>query len=358
MSKKRIDSLRKKLTSANLDGYVVTSLDQIRYLCGYSGSNGLLAITPTQAHFLTDFRYGEQAAKEVKGARRKICKKGDLISFLSELACLNIKNLRLGFDDTSLTVAKVAELRKSLPESIPVPAAEIMTELGWVKEPVEVEYVRKAAEIAGTAFERILNIVRPGVRERELAAELEYQMAMMGSTRPAFESIVASGPRGALPHGIASQKKIKKGDMITFDFGATFNGYVSDITRTVLVGKATAKQKKIYNIVLRAQKAGIRKVAPGVTGHAVDAVCRNIITKAGYGKQFGHGTGHGIGIIVHTGPGLGVGAKNILEVNNIVTVEPGIYIPGWGGVRIEDDVLVTRKGYEVLTTIEKKLLEL
>ena len=242
--------------------------------------------------------------------------------------------------------------------SIYVPASALMAELGWVKEPVEVGHVRQAARIADTAFERILNIIRPGVRERELAAELEYQMAMMGSERPAFESIVASGPRGALPHGIATGRKVKKGEMITFDFGATVNGYVSDITRTVVVGKPTARQKKIYGIVLRAQKAGVRKVAPGVSGQAVDTVCRNIITKAGYGKQFGHGTGHGIGIMVHTGPGLGVTSKDVLRVNNIVTVEPGIYLPGWGGVRIEDDVLVTRKGHEVLTQAEKKLLEL
>lgn len=358
MSKRRIDNLRKNTANANLDGFVVTNIDQVRYLSGYTGSNGLLVVTPKQAHFLTDFRYGEQAAREVKGAKRKVCAKGDLIAGLAELTFLNKKNFRFGYDDNSLTVARLAIFKKSLPNTIPVPAAELMAQLGWVKEPVEVDYIRKAAKIADTAFERILNIVRPGVRERELAAELEYQMAMMGSERPAFESIVASGPRGALPHGIASQRKVKKGEMITFDFGATVNGYVSDITRTVVVGKPTARQKKIYGIVLRAQKAGVRKVAPGVSGHAVDAVCRRIIAKAGYAKQFGHGAGHGIGIVVHTGPSLGVNSEHILKVNNVVTVEPGIYIPGWGGVRIEDDVLVTRKGREVLTKAEKKLLEL
>lgn len=358
MSRIRIDRLKKDLTKANLDGFVVTNLDQVRYLCGYSGSNGLLVVTPKQAYFLTDFRYIEQAAKEVKGAKRTICPKGDLIAGLSELTFLNRKNLRYGYDDKSLTVERLACLKSSLPNIIPVPAGELMAELGWVKESIEIDNVRRAAKIADTAFERILNIVRPGVRERELAAELEYQMAMMGSERPAFESIVASGPRGALPHGLASQRKIKPGEMITFDFGATVNGYVSDITRTVVVGKPTARQKKIYGIVLKAQKAGVKKISPGVSGQAVDAVCRKIIAKAGFAKQFGHGTGHGIGIVVHTGPGLGVNSKNILKVNNIVTVEPGIYIPGWGGVRIEDDVLVTRKGHEVLTLAEKKLLEL
>lgn len=358
MSKTRIDRLRRDIANANLDGFIVTNLDQVRYLSGYTGTNGLLVVTPKQAHFLTDFRYAEQAAKEVRGAKRTICTKGDLVVGLSELAFLNKKNQKYGYDNKSLTVERLACLKKTLSKIIPVPAAELMAELGWVKESIEVDYVRQAARIADTAFERILNIVRPGVRERELAAELEYQMAMMGSERPAFESIVASGPRGALPHGLASQRKIKRGEMITFDFGATVKGYVSDITRTVVVGKPTTRQKKIYGIVLKAQKAGVRKVAPGVSGRAVDTVCRNIITKAGYGKQFGHGTGHGIGIVVHTGPGLGVSSTSILKVNHIVTVEPGIYIPGWGGVRIEDDVLVTRKGCEVLTRAEKKLLEL
>jgi Xaa-Pro aminopeptidase len=196
------------------------------------------------------------------------------------------------------------------------------------------------------------------VRERELAAELEYQMMMLGSEKPAFETIVASGYRSAMPHGVASDKKVQKGDLITFDFGATVNGYVSDITRTVVVGKASPRQKKIYEIVLKAQLAGIKKVRAGLTGEQVDAVCRKIITRAGYGKNFGHGTGHGIGYFIHLGPRVSFLSKDKLKVNNVITIEPGIYLSGWGGVRIEDDVVVTKNGCKVLNKAEKKLLEL
>ena len=177
-----------------------------------------------------------------------------------------------------------------------VPADEVLAELGWVKDRDEIALIQKAVDISDVAFERILNLVKPGIREHELAAELEYQMMMLGSEKPAFETIVASGYRSAMPHGVASAKKLQKGDFVTFDFGATVDGYVSDITRTVVVGKATDRQKKIYGIVLKAQLAAIRKMRAGASGKAVDEVARDIITKAGYGKNFGHGTGHGIGI--------------------------------------------------------------
>jgi Xaa-Pro aminopeptidase len=239
-----------------------------------------------------------------------------------------------------------------------VPADDILADLGWVKETAEVASIREAVRIADEAYGRILGLVTPRVRECDLAAELEYQMTMLGSEKPAFETIVASGPRSAMPHGIASRRRMKKGDLVTFDFGATIDGYVSDMTRTVVIGRATARQKKIYNIVLRAQKAGIRKIKAGITGGEVDRASREIIRKAGYSKHFGHGVGHGIGHQIHMGPRLAVDSPHILVPNNIVTVEPGIYLSGWGGVRIEDDILVTRKGGTVLNRAEKKLLEL
>ena len=358
MSKKRIDALRKKLKAENLDGYVVNNLDQVRYLSGYTGSNGLLVMGVRDALFLSDFRYKEQARKEVKGARVAIVDKGDLIASLADFPKLNRKNIRYGYSAQTLSVAAREQLRAVLSAALLTPADGLLSDLGWVKEPAELANIKKAVEISDIAFERILNIVKPGVREREVAAELEYQMMMLGSERAAFESIVASGWRGALPHGTASSKKIKKGEMVTFDFGATVNGYVSDITRTVVVGKATPRQKKIYGIVLRSQNAGIRKIKAGVPGFDVDRTCRQIIKRAGFGKEFGHGTGHGIGFVVHTGPRLGQFSQDKLVVNNVVTVEPGIYIAGWGGVRIEDDVLVTRNSGRVLNKAEKKLLEL
>jgi Xaa-Pro aminopeptidase len=183
-------------------------------------------------------------------------------------------------------------------------------------------------------------------------------MLMLGSEKPAFESIVASGQRSAMPHGLASAKKIHKGDFVTFDFGATVNGYVSDMTRTVVVGKATSRQKKVYGIVLKAQKAGVKKIKASVPTRIVDKACRDIIKKAGYGKNFGHGTGHGIGYYIHVGPSISPKSADILAVNQVVTIEPGIYITGWGGVRIEDDVVVTRNGGKVLNKTPKNLLEL
>ena len=233
-----------------------------------------------------------------------------------------------------------------------------MADLGWVKEKNEIASIKKAVSISDLAFERVLNLVAPGIRERELAAELEYQMMMLGAEKPAFETIVASGYRSALPHGAASAKKVKKGEFITFDFGATVDGYVSDMTRTIVVGNPTSKQKKIYQIVLRAQKAAIRKVKAGVSGKAVDAAARSIIERAGYGKNFGHGTGHGIGFFVHVGPRLSTASEDKLKINNVITIEPGIYLSGWGGVRIEDDVVVTRNSGKVLNRAPKNLLVL
>lgn len=357
MSHVRIKRLQKKLHSANLDGAVITHLDHVRYLIGFTGSSGYLVIAGSRAEFLTDTRYTFQAAKQVKGAKVKILQARDFRP-LSTMPFLSPRNIRIGYSGSYLTVARKLDLKQSLPHALLVSIDDILNDLGWVKDKEELASIKKAVAVSDTAFERIVQLVRPGVRERELAAELEYQMAMLGSEKPAFESIVASGYRSAMPHGIASQKKLQKGDLVTFDFGATINGYVSDITRTVVVGKATARQKKIYNLVLRAQKAGIAKIRAGVAGKLVDATCRNIISRAGYGSKFGHGTGHGIGFYVHTGPSLSPISGDKLKAGNVVTVEPGIYIEGWGGVRIEDDVLVTRNGGKVLNKAEKKLLEL
>ncbi|MDH3891037.1 MAG: Xaa-Pro peptidase family protein [candidate division Zixibacteria bacterium] len=361
MSQKRIAALRKQFMKENLDGMVVTRLDHVFYLCGYTGSNGLLVVTNKTATFLTDFRYTDQAKKEVRGAKVHVMSKGDLVACLPEFTHLMKKNLKLGVSGEHLSVSGQAKLASALPNSLIVSADSVLAELGWVKDAHEIKQIAKAAQIGDVAWGRVLGLLKPGVREREIAAELEYQMKMLGSTKPAFDSIVASGYRSAMPHGEASDKKIAKGDFVTFDFGAVVNRYVSDMTRTVVVGKATARQKKIYNIVLKAQKAGVAKIKAGVKAQAIDEACRKIITRAGYGKEFGHGTGHGIGVYfdpIHSGPRLSTISDDKLKVNNVITVEPGIYISGWGGVRIEDDVVVTRTGGRVLTESPKYLLEL
>jgi Xaa-Pro aminopeptidase len=357
MSRKRIDALRKAMLAENLDGVIVNHLDHIRYLTGFTGSSAMLIITRRTADFFTDFRYKDQSARQVKGAKVRIIR-GDPTGSLKDFPEFNKKNFRLGFNGEYLTFSGRARLEKSLGRAILVPADGIFSELGWVKDSGELASITKAVGISDVAFERVLPLVRPGVRESEVAAELEYQMIMLGSEKAAFESIVASGYRSALPHGAASRKKIKRGDFVTFDFGATVNGYVSDITRTVVVGKATARQRRIYDLVLKANRAGIARVKAGVSGKTVDNACRRIITRAGFGKNFGHGTGHGIGFFVHVGPRLSTISDDKLKVNNVITVEPGVYISGWGGVRIEDDVVVKRTGCQVLNKAPKNLLEL
>ncbi len=360
MSRERIAALRKKAAEANLDGMIITHLDHVRYLCGYTGSNGLLFFADKRPEFATDFRYADQCRKEVKGAHPTVTKTGDLIATLSDYPQLCKPNIRLGYSATFTSVAALERIREALPQALLVRADDVLLDLGWVKDKDEIASIAKAAEIGDVAWQRVLSLLKPGVREREVAAELEYQMMMMGSSVPAFETIIASGYRSAMPHGDASEKKIKAGEFVTFDFGATVNGYCSDMTRTVVVGKASAKQKKIYSIVLKSQQAGVRKVKAGVPAKAIDDACRSIIARAGFGKEFGHGTGHGIGFYrnpIHTGPRLSAVSEDILKVNQVLTVEPGIYLSGWGGVRIEDDVVVTRTGCRVLTNATKKLLE-
>ncbi|MEW6051980.1 MAG: Xaa-Pro peptidase family protein [Candidatus Zixiibacteriota bacterium] len=357
MSTSRINELRAKCRAANLDAIIVTNMEQVRYLTGFSGDSGMLVLSGHGAEFLTDFRFTDQAKKQVRGARVSIVT-GDLYVNLKEVAILKGRNQRVGFCGDHLSVTNRDKLAANLPEALPVNADSLFAEMGWVKDTAELTNIRKAVEISDTVFRRILELVRPGVRENELAAEMEYQMMMLGSEKPAFDTIVASGYRAAMPHGVASAKRLEKGDFVTFDFGARVNGFVSDITRTVVVGKATPRQKKIYGIVLKAQLAGIRRVRAGVAAKAVDEACRSLIKKAGYGKEFGHGTGHGIGFFIHMGPRVSAISKDKLKPNNVITIEPGIYISGWGGVRIEDDVLVTRTGGKVLNRAPKNLLEL
>ena len=357
MSHKRISEIRKQMQKENLDAVVVSHLDHIRYLAGFTGSAGLLVIGNKSAAFLTDFRYEDQARKQVRGAKVHIVKGGP-VPALKEFKELQTKNLRVGFNTEYFTLAAKSELEKALPQALLVAADSLFAELGWVKDAEELNSIAEAARISDIAFERILTMIAPGIPERELAAELEYQMIMLGSEKAAFETIVASGFRSAMPHGVASDKKVRKGDFVTFDFGATYNGYVSDITRTIVVGKATPRQKRIYDLVLKAQKAGVRKVKAGVMASKVDEACRSIITKAGYGPRFGHGTGHGIGFYVHVGPRVSYTSTDKLKANNVITIEPGVYISGWGGVRIEDDVVVTKSGGRVLNNAPKNLLEL
>lgn len=362
MYRERIKKFQKYLMSENLDGFIISQRAElihqayIRYLCGFGGDTGLMIIAPKTVYLLCDGRFHEQAKKEAQGVQI-IATKSYPIAALKELTQFQGRNKRYGYESDGLTCSELKSLKENLGDVLLVPTESAVELQSIIKDKGEIELIQRAADIAGKAFERILGYLKPGLRELEVCAELEYQMKMLGSDKPAFDTIIASGYRSALPHGLASAKKISRGDFVTFDFGAVYKGYVSDVTRTVVMGKATSRQKKVYGVVLRAQLAAIKKIKSGVEGKAVDATARKVIEKAGFKKYFNHGTGHGIGIYVHVGPNLGPRSADKLKRGMVVTVEPGIYIPNWGGVRIEDDVLITNTGCRVLTRAPKKLLE-
>jgi Xaa-Pro aminopeptidase len=332
-------------------------LPNVRYLSGYSGTNGLILVSPDGSLFLTDFRYKEQASEQVKNLKVVIAER-ELILSLPSLVLLKSTRLKVGFEQNHLSCGIYQQLKTLLPNCLLVPTEDLVESLSIEKEQGEIDKIKKAISITEQVFHEVLDFVKPKVKEQDLAAEIEYKFKKYGSSAPFFETIVASGKRSALPHGVASGKKIEKGDFVTLDMGAVYDGYTADLTRTVVVGKANKRQKEVYNIVLKAQKQALSKVKPKIRACDLDKVARDIIKRAGYDKYFGHGLGHGIGGIIHAGPAINPRNQQLLESGMVVTIEPGIYIPNWGGVRIEDDVLITKRGCEVLTKAEKNLIEI
>lgn len=352
----RIEKLRERLERENLDLLLVSTPANIRYLCGYSGSNGLLLVTGDESIFLTDFRYKEQVKKEVKGAKIKIAPR-ELFSYLTEINLFKAKRIKAGFEARHLTFSQHEKLRTLLPEVLWVSTEDMVEWMRAIKEPEEIKKIKKSADISEKVFQQILPLLKPGIKELDLSAEIEYRIKGNGGGGSAFEPIVASGTRSAMPHARASTKKIKRGEFITFDFGASYEGYVCDITRTVVLGKATNRQKKIYNLVLKAQTKAIENARSKMKGFELDNIARSVIKRAGYHKYFGHGLGHGFGLLVHEFPGVGTKSQDVLKPGMVLTIEAGIYLPGWGGVRIEDDVVITPNGCRVLTQIDRELLE-
>ena len=351
----RLAKLRRILEVENLDAAIINHQPHIRYLTGYTGSNGLLFVTAAEVYFYTDARYTAQAKKEVRRARVVVDER-DIWKDLPKTKAATRLRIKICFQSTYVPHATYGQLRHLLPKALLVGLEQTVEPLAMIKDAEEIAAIQKAVDISDRAFAETLTCIRPGVRELDVAAELEYVMKKAGSENQAFETIVASGYRSALPHGAASTKKIKHGDFVTLDFGATYQGYVSDITRTVVVGMPTARQKKIYELVRRAQKAALDCIRAGVTGVAADRAARQVFQRAGYAKRFGHGLGHGIGLVVHEGPALSTRSTDTLAAGMVVTVEPGIYFPGWGGVRIEDDVVITSRGTKILTKADKTLI--
>lgn len=350
----RLERLRQSFDEMNLDGMLITSSSNRRYLTGFTGSSGYALVTQSEAIFITDFRYTEQA--KIQAASYKIIQHDGLILDTVKEVVKELGISSLGFEQDFVTYGLFKQMEEKLITTNLVPVSQIVEKVRLVKNEEEVNLIKKANAIADEAFSYILTVIKPGMREIDVANQLENKMKELGAKGASFEIIVASGYRSALPHGTASDKVIEVGDFVTIDFGAAYEGYISDVTRTIVIGQPSEKQKEIYKIVLEAQLNGVNKLTAGMTGKEADALTRDIINGYGYGEYFGHSTGHGIGIDVHEGPGLSSRTETILQPGMTVTVEPGIYIPDFGGVRIEDDVLITEDGIEILTKSTKELI--
>ena len=350
---KRVDNVRKKLEEKGLEALLVTNMYNVRYLANFTGTTGLAVITKDKAYFVTDFRYTEQAAEQAQGF--EIIKNEGLI--YEEVAKIvekdHIKNL--GFEDTNITYSTFTKINELIDCELK-PVTGLIEKLREVKTEDEIEIIQEAVNIAEKGFDYILGFIKPGITEIEVANELDFYMRKLGATEVSFDTIVASGVRSAMPHGVASDKIIENGDMVTIDFGCYYKGYVSDMTRTFAVGDPGEKLKEIYEIVYQANKKVTEAAKPGMTGAELDAVARDYITAHGYGDAFGHTTGHGIGLEIHEGPAISFRNEEELVENNVITNEPGIYIPGLGGVRIEDDLVITKEGNYNLMSSSKELI--
>ncbi len=356
MTRTRIDAVRHLFESHRLDALVVAHLPHIRYLCGFSGSNGLLLITRTSAVFATDGRYAEQVKLEVRGPR-VVIGAGALIE-LSAPAVRLRQGSRVGYDPDLTTVAALARMRARMPRARFIPAPGMLDPLVSVKDAGEIASIRQAIAISERVFGEILPLLVPGVRESEVAARISYLHRIHGAEGDGFEPIVASGPRGALPHARASDRRVRKGELVTIDFGCRFRGYHSDITRTVAVGKPSERLKKMYRAVLDAQLASLLVIRAGLPARAADAESRRVLRSHRLLQHFRHSLGHGLGLQIHEQPRLAPTSPDILRDGQVVTVEPGVYVPGVGGVRIEDDIVVRPHGRDLLTTLPKELIVL
>lgn len=349
--RERIDRLRSLMLERRIEALLVTRRENVQYLTGFTGSSGSVLVSPKRMVLITDFRYMLQARAEAPGMQLVIQKNEWTLAV--KKAAERIGAGKLWFDESSVTVETAGRLRKaglSLKGS-----PDIVAELRQKKDEAELSAIRRAIRRAEESFLEIRRLIRPGAKERDIAIRLEYLMRSKGARRQAFETIVASGRNGAMPHASTTDRCIRQGDLVTIDFGAEADGYYCDITRTVCAGRPTKKQREIHGIVQAARQAAIALIRPGAECSDVDAEARRIIKNAGYGRYFGHATGHGVGLMVHEGPVVSARSKTRMGAGMVVTIEPGIYIPGWGGVRIEDMVLVTETGAEVMTSLARDL---
>lgn len=349
----RQNKLKSVLAEQGLDGMLISKLPNVRYICGFTGSAGSCIITLNDNYFITDGRYMEQSKDEVKGFERfidygthiEIAQKNNLIP----------KGLKLALESDFLSVSLYDQLIELFPDVKWESTKMILENIAAVKDESEISAIRTAIKITDKVFDEVIQLFKIGISEKEIALELTTRYRKYGEGE-AFPAIVASGPNSALPHTQPGERKFKKGDFIVIDAAAKYAGYHADMTRTVVIGKATEKHHEIYELVRKSQQAGINATKAGVACKTVDDAARNVIAEAGYGDKFIHSTGHGIGLEIHAYPRLSQQSEEILKENNVVTIEPGVYLTGWGGVRIEDDVWVKKDGNEVLNDTTKELI--
>jgi Xaa-Pro aminopeptidase len=351
----RATRLVERLPEIEADVIVVTNLVNVRYLTGYTGSNGLTVIGPDIRAFFTDFRYEEQSAAEVDSTFDRRISTVDLLAGVSEVLPAGAQ--RVAFEDGNMTVRSHEHLRDLLPDAVALVAAGDAVEgVRAVKEPGEIERIRAAARLADAGLRQIMAEGLVGRTEAAVADSLERAMRAQGATGLSFPSIVAAGPHGALPHAQPRDVEISSGELVVIDWGAVLDGYCSDCTRTLATGELDDESHAIYELVLEAQLAGLGAIRPGVSGRDADGAARAVIDGAGHAEHFGHGLGHGVGLEVHEAPRLSQRSDSVLASGNMVTVEPGVYLPGRLGVRIEDLVVVTDAGCEILTGVPKELI--
>ena len=351
--KKRINALIGSFDSLGIDCFIISCGRSLRYLSGYTGSNGLCVITRDKRYFITDFRYREQIKKEVRGF--DIIISGEYL--FNELKTRDLLNGRkAGFESKRITFQDYKNITKYIPRKNLVPVEDVIDDMASVKDKNEIECIRNAAATGDKIFNDIISLVKPGVGEIELAAEISYRVKKYGCEKDAFEPIVLSGAKSAMPHGKPDKKKLRRGEFVLFDYGCVYDGYHSDMTRTVFLGKPKKKDLEIYNAVLEAQRLAVAAVRKGIVCSELDLVARSYIRNEGYDEYFGHALGHGVGLEVHETPRISDKCHNRLVSGNVITIEPGIYIPGYGGVRIEDDVVVKHNGCEILTKSAKELI--
>ena len=351
---KRINKLKLKLKSMNLDGMYITNLTNVRYLTGFTGSAGSVLILEDSQHFFTDGRYIEQSKEQIKNYIIHIVGSAHFLEI--ERENLIPKNQKIALEADYVSVNYFDKLQKTLRNVSWEKVDDIIGVIAAVKDQFEIESLKTAIEITDTVFTQIIPDLKVGAIEKDISAKISYLFKMHGAEGDSYDSIIGSGYLGALPHAKPSSKAFENGDFVVMDFGALYNGYHADMTRTIVIGSATSKHEEIYNIVLQSQLAGIATAKAGITGAKLDAVCRKVINDSGYGDKFIHSTGHGIGLEVHTYPRISSFNKKPLLENYVVTIEPGIYIAGWGGVRIEDDCWIKKNHCVPLNTSTKDML--